>query len=196
MSDVMGVLLVAIAMALPASAAEPVQIEQGTITYTVEHRFKTFSGAIRAEDAELLLGWDGVDPTGLDFKATIPLGGFDSGNRLRDEHAAEVLQLYLFAEATWVVDRVEVVSGDPRAGAGTNLVLRASGPLSLKGISKPLEVDLQVQLGESTQVHGEFTISLEDFGIERPGLLGFKIADQVRIEVDLLVLVAPPGQAE
>ena len=179
MRDLLGLLL-ALAVVLPASVclAEPVKINDGTISYQVDHRFKTFSAVVQVSDAELLLDWDGVDPAGLRLAAKIPLGAFDSGNQLRDEHAAEALEVFLYPEATWIVEKVETVSSKP-------LVLRVSGPLSVKGVSKDLSVEIQVQLGETNRIQGEFEISLTEFGIPRPGLLGFRIADAVRVTVDL-----------
>ena len=179
--------VLAAVLATSAMAAEPVRIDEGTIAYQVDHRFKSFSGVMSATDAELVLDWDGVDPASFRFEAAIPLVAFDSGNRLRDEHAAETLQVYLYPTARWVVESVEVISPDPHSADATELVLRLSGPLSLNGISNPLEVEIRVLVEDTIQVKGTFAISLEDFGIPRPGLLGFKIADQVQATVDLRI---------
>ena len=109
------------------AAGKPVPVEDGTITYQIQHRVKTFEAVAPASVAALQLDWGDGTLAGLRFTATVPLGAFDSGNRLRDEHAAEALELFLFPEATWVVEQVEVQREVPGKGPAPRTRLDPSG---------------------------------------------------------------------
>jgi polyisoprenoid-binding protein YceI len=183
---------VALLMLTAGSAgAQPQRVEGGTITYHIEHRFKTYDAVLPASAATLDLDWGDGELGGLRFTATIPLGGFDSGNQLRDEHAAEALEEFLFPEASWSVDKVEVVRVEPQQGDWTQATLLVSGPLTLHGVTEVLSVEVAaVRQGDSVSLRGSFPLSLEAFGLVRPGMLGFKIKDTVTVTVELEVPAA------
>jgi polyisoprenoid-binding protein YceI len=179
--------LLAAVVALTATAtAGAAQIVDGTLTYHVDHRFKSFDAVMPASDVELQLTVDPADLAALTFSATIPLGSFDSGNQLRDEHAAEALELFLFTDATWTLASVEVLERAPEDGPARQARLRVSGPLTLRGETRTLTADFGLAFqGESVAIQASFPLLLTDFGIHRPGLLGFKIDDTVTVTVNL-----------
>jgi polyisoprenoid-binding protein YceI len=162
------------------------EIVDGTLTYHVDHRFKSFDAVMPASAAELELILDPAALEALAFTARIPLGSFDSGNQARDEHAAEALELFLFADASWTVEQVEILQRDPADGPARQARVRLSGPLVLRGETRTLtaEAGLAFQ-GESMAIQATFPLSLEEYGIHRPGLLGFKIDDTVTVTVNL-----------
>jgi len=173
------------------AAGKPVPVEDGTITYQIQHRVKTFEAVAPASVAALQLDWGDGTLAGLRFTATVPLGAFDSGNRLRDEHAAEALELFLFPEATWVVEQVEVQREVPGTGPWTEATVVASGPLTLRGETRVISVEVGLKRdGDRVSLSASFPLSLTEFGIERPGLLGVKIDDTVNVTV---ALEAPAG---
>ncbi len=176
-------LLLALALSTTAGAAE---IIDGSLTYHVDHRFKSFDAVMPASDADLSLTLDPAAPEALAFSATIPLGSFDSGNQLRDEHAAEALEVFLFAHATWTAETVEVLERTPADGPARQARVQVSGPLTLRGETRTLtaEAGLAFQ-GDTALIQATFPLSLADFGIARPGLLGFKIDDTVTVTVNL-----------
>lgn len=174
-----------VSLALPA-AAEPVRVEDGTLTYRIQHRLKTFDAVIPASAATLELDWGDGSLEGLRFDATIPLEAFDSGNRLRDEHAAEALELFLYPEASWSVEQIDVVRREPQGPSWSEATLTASGPLTLHGVTEELSVEVRVKRsGDTVTFEAGFPLSLEAFGIERPGLLGVRIQDTVTVQISL-----------
>ncbi len=186
--------LVTLVAAAPA-LAQPVTDTSGTITYHVEHRLKAFDAVLPADALEAQLVLDPASLDQLRFGVRIPLARFDSGNTLRDEHAAEALETYFFPVAVWRVDHVEVLSdeaGPPRVAS-----LRVSGPLELHGASVTLTADMDLILdgGEAT-ARSTFDLSLEAFGIARPGLLGMKIEDSVTVTVELTAGIHLPQATE
>ncbi len=174
-----------VSLALPA-AAEPVRVEDGTLTYRIQHRLKTFDAVIPASAATLELDWGDGPLEGLRFDAAIPLEAFDSGNRLRDEHAAEALELFLYPEASWSVEQVDVMRREPQGPSWSEATLTASGPLTLHGVTEELSVEVRVKRsGDTVTFEAGFPLSLEAFGIERPGLLGVRIQDTVTVQISL-----------
>lgn len=180
--------LATLAMAGLARTAAASSVEDGTITYRVEHKLKTYEAVVSAAATEIELVVDPDDLEGLQFSATIPLGSFDSGNQLRDQHAAETLELLFFPDARWTVDAVTVVRREPAEGPLGTAEILAAGPLELHGKTLRLEVPvLLISTGEGLRTQARFEISLEEFGIPRPGLLGIRIADTVTVLVDLTI---------
>ena len=175
-----------------AASAQSTDVS-GTLTYHVEHRLKAFDAVFEASGADVKLVLDPGDLEQLRFGIRIPLGGFDSGNTLRDEHAAEALETFLFPEALWRVEEVTVVSDD--AGPPRRAQLRVSGPLEVHGVTVPLTADVDLILeADRALARSEFELSLEALGIVRPGLLGMKIADKVSVTVDLVAPFTPAAE--
>ncbi len=183
-------LLIAAAWSAGAAAA-PAQLLDGAVTYTVTHRFKTFSGVVPASDLEANLQFDGASPRDLLFEIAVPLGAFDSGNELRDQHAAEALELLLFPRATWIVDGVSVAEFVPQDDGTFDGQLTVRGPLTLHGVTRSIEVPVRILYDPASggrrtlTAWASFELSLSDFDIRRPGLLGIRIEDSVPVSVEL-----------
>ncbi|MDP7110341.1 MAG: YceI family protein [Myxococcota bacterium] len=179
-------LLCLVALAATSGPVRAAEIVDGTLTYHVDHRFKSFDAVMPASAAELALTVDPAAIEALTFTARIPLGSFDSGNQLRDEHAAEALELFLFANASWTAESVEVLTRDPADGPARQARVRVSGPLVLRGEIRTLtaEAGLAFQ-GDSVAIQASFPLSLDEYGIHRPSLLGFKTDDTVTVTVNL-----------
>ncbi len=178
--------LATLALAGLARTAAAASVEDGTITYRVVHKLKTYEAVLPAASAQLEVALDPDDLEALQFSATIPLASFDSGNQLRDQHAAETLELLFFPRAVWTVDAVTVVRREPADGALSVAELLVAGPLELHG--KTVRVEAPVLLtstGEGLRAQARFDLSLTEFDIPRPGLLGIRIADTVTVTVDL-----------
>ena len=173
------------------AAAEPARLDDGAVTYTVTHRFKTFEGIVPAADLDASLSYDARAPEDLSFQVTIPLGAFDSGNQLRDQHAAEALELFEFPQAVWTVDAVKVVSTMAQDDGTIDSELAVSGPLTLHGVTRTLQTkvtlnhDPDTDSGQALRVWDTFNLNLSDHDIERPGLLGIKVEDAVPVAVEL-----------
>ncbi len=168
-----------------SAAADPVD---GTITYRVEHKLKTYDAVLPASSADLILEFDPAALEQLRFEASIPLGAFDSGNQLRDQHAAETLELLFFPSARWTVDEVQVVRREPADGELAAAELAVAGPLELHGETQRLATTVLVTREDGAlRVQARFPISLEAFDIPRPGLLGIRISDTVTVTVDLTI---------
>lgn len=168
------------------AGARPATIDEGTLTYHVDHRFKSFDAVMPASVVEFTLDLDPASPETLTCTARVPLASFDSGNQLRDEHAAEALELFLFADARWTAGTVEVVEREPAVGAVSKAILRVTGPMTLHGETHTLSADVLLAVsGDRVAIQATFPVSLEEYGVPRPGLLGFKIDDTVTVTLNL-----------
>jgi len=178
---------------LARTAAAGTSIEDGSITYRVVHKLKTYEAVLSASTAQLELSLDPDDLQALQFVATIPLASFDSGNQLRDQHAAETLELLFFPRAHWTVDSVSVVRREPAEGPLVSAELLVAGPLELHGLTARVGAPVLLTTTEDgMRALAQFELSLAEFEIPRPGLLGIRIADAVTVTVDLTVATVSP----
>jgi polyisoprenoid-binding protein YceI len=68
--------------------------------------------------------------------------------------------------------------------AGQKVTVKASGQLTLRGVSKPVQVDLSVvRTGDNIQVQTSIPVVFADYGIPDPGIPGIDIEDNGLIEV-------------
>jgi polyisoprenoid-binding protein YceI len=104
-----------------------------------------------------------------------------TGIDLRDEHMKEkYLKAKEFPKAHLVLDKAAV------APKGKTTV-PFTGKLTLKGVEKPVEGELTVDLDEaSAKGQATFDLKLSDFAIDIPVYLGVTVAEKVAVAVDFV----------
>lgn len=162
-------------------AIDPVH---SSINFAVRHlmvskvrgRFATFSGAIAVTD-------DGVPSVG----AEISVGSVDTGNDQRDAHikSADFLDTDKYPVATFTSTAVE--------SNGDNYVL--DGEFTLKGVTKPIRLDLEfigtspgMGQGEVAGFEASVVVNRKDFGIDLDLPLetgGAVVGDKVTITLEI-----------
>jgi polyisoprenoid-binding protein YceI len=61
------------------------------------------------------------------------------------------------------------------------------GELTFHGITRPLEMEMKkTSMNGKERFVGTFTLKLSDFNVDRPSLLFVSVADEFRVDVDLL----------
>jgi Tol biopolymer transport system component/polyisoprenoid-binding protein YceI len=107
------------------------------------------------------------------------------------------LELDRFPTATFRLTR-PVPVGTPTGGRV--LELRLPGELTLHGVTRPVIFPLQARWdGPTIQVAGSLDIRRDDYGLQVPSLVGFKIEDKGTIELELTLqrkgaaLAGPPS---
>ncbi|MFZ0630630.1 MAG: YceI family protein [Acidobacteriaceae bacterium] len=184
LAKLLGVVLVAaapLAMAQTSTwKADPYHSEVG---FTVKHLGITnVHGRFGKVDATM--EWNEADPTKSSVHATIDVSGVDTGvtprdNDLKSDHFFDVAH---YPTATFVSTSVE------KTGSG----LAVHGNLTLKGVTKPVVLDVQ---GPTTPVTGmdkkphvgfeaTTTVKRTDFGIAA-GMPSTMVSDDVQLEIDL-----------
>jgi polyisoprenoid-binding protein YceI len=168
------------AVAISVGTALSVDPAQSVVRFHVSHQLHQVEGESRHIEGRALTRDDGT----LIAMVRIPVTSFQSGDANRDEHMQETLEVGKFPFV--------ILKGLAHLGPGSQL---PSGPLVMEGqiefhgVVRPVKVPLAVDfLSDGLfRVRGNFEVSLDSFGIERPSLLFIKIADTCQIEVDFML---------
>ena len=105
---------------------------------------------------------------------TILANCFDTQNRRRDKHIAEILNVKIHPKIIYYIQEQFNKDGES--------FLR--GLLSINGIEKTQDIRVVVEIGDvEASVKGKFNIKYSDFGIETPTFGGFikKADDEIEI---------------
>lgn len=107
-----------------------------------------------------------------------------SDDEARDMHLMEYLHLRTHPKATFsLLDPIEL--GEPEQGRIIEVV--AHGTLAMLEASGVVDVPLQARWnGDSIQVVGDLPIKRADWGMDIPQLLGFRVAEEITLELELL----------
>jgi polyisoprenoid-binding protein YceI len=66
-------------------------------------------------------------------------------------------------------------------------LLAVKGNLTFHGVTKPVAfAAVRKDVGTSTTVQGSFTVSLTEFGVERPSFMMVKTEDNLEIELKMV----------
>lgn len=171
----------ALFIAAPASAKD---IETGKVdvTFHISHPAKEYDAFLMPDGG---YGKIGVEPTAIENTTamfTIKVDHFSSDNTRRDSHMLEVLEAFVYPTIEWKVDKVTGLSGALTPGHYQG---KASGPLTVHGVTKNLETPIELTVGAQGEltIGAKFTILLEDYGIDRPTLVFVPIENELPIIV-------------
>jgi polyisoprenoid-binding protein YceI len=111
-------------------------------------------------------------------KVTVDVGSIATDEPARDAYfRSTALQTDTFPEATFELTGPVMATGTPKAGAAQ--ALKATGKLTLHGVTKTITADLQVALnGNGGQLSGSIPITFADFGVDAPSL-GFVTVEKM-----------------
>lgn len=151
---------------------------------------ESFSGKAKQITAEFEL-----DPTNLAATkgtVTVDLRSLDTGIDLRNKHMRENhLHTDSFPSAVFVLDSVR---GQTVLAPTGSTPLSVHGTMTIHGtklgISVPGTVAATAKPG-TVRLQTEFPLKITDFGIPRPEFLFLKLAEEVKIIVDLTLEPAP-----
>lgn len=112
-----------------------------------------------------------------------------SDSSFRDSRfAGSIMDTATFPTATFTAASATLPSV-PADGA--TVTVPVSGELTLKGVTRPVEVNLEVKRsGSSVQILGSIPVVFADYGIETPQPPGLSVRDEGEVE---FLLVAEPA---
>jgi polyisoprenoid-binding protein YceI len=117
------------------------------------------------------------------LKLVAPTTQFQTGIGLRDKHLKEAIEADKHPEATLIVDKSAIKFPDSGSASGT-----ASGSLTFHGVTRSAPFTYTItKKGAGYQVHGEFSVNLNDYQVKKPCYLGVCVGDTVKISADLTV---------
>lgn len=109
---------------------------------------------------------------------------------IRDSHVSEFLGLRSRSAATFTL-AAPIELGSAQEGAV--IEVSAPGQLALLDATRDVTFPLQARWnGDTIEVAGQLPVNRSDFGMDIPQLLGFRVSEQITIELSLLFV--RPGQ--
>lgn len=155
------------------------------VTFHISHPAKEYDANLLPGGAKIVGSFDPTDLGKTGFDVKISVEKFFSDNTRRDSHMMEVLEGLVFPHITWKVRKLDGVTGPIKPGQYKAF---GAGPLTVHGVTKTLDAQVGLDISENgnVTVTSSFSISLEEFQIERPTLVFVPIADDVPIKVSVV----------
>jgi len=124
-----------------------------------------------------------------DVDAVVQVASITSDSTFRDgRFAGSIMDTATFPTATFTAATVTLPSVP---ADGETVTVPVAGELTLKGATRPVQVDLQVKrAGEQVQILGSVPVVFADYGIETPQPPGLSVRDEGTVE---FLLVAAPA---
>ena len=147
-----------------------------TVTYAAKHPLHKWEGVSKDVNCAIMYNDDTKQPENV--AVSIKVASFDSDNGNRDSHAMEVLEGLKYPNVTFV-------SSDVKTDATDKMTL--NGTLTFHGVAKPVTVQVsRKDTGGKMTITGEFPVSLTEYTVERPSLLGLKTEDMMTLRFNIV----------
>ena len=158
-----------------------VEPETSQAAYVSGTQLGEFRGDTTAVGGEIVM--DPQDPSRLRLSVSVDLRQLKSDNSRRDQHMYDqVLEVARFPRATFTAGEFR-----PSGGLGEGVMV---GSFSLHGVERVVSVPVRFKLeGNTLRADGTFAITLADFGMTPPRLLGLKVRDQAVVAIRLVASV-------
>ena len=145
---------------------------------------------------------------GLKASFTLDLASLKTGIDKRDEHMRDnFLETAKYPKAMLTIDKVTKAS-DNMLMDGKTLTVDAEGTLSLHGVKNAVQLkDIMVTYFDESEatkgkmpgdlliINGGFSLNLPDYNIEVPQFIFLKLAETIKVSVDLTGSTATTGVA-
>lgn len=165
-------LLVLITFNLSAQEIKKVDSERSIINYTGKHFLHKWSAENKNISGLIQIENETISNIGVIAKVS----DFRSGNSNLDSNSLRVLDALQFPN---VIFRSTSIQQE-------NEQIRIDGIMSFHGIEKDINISAKVvQLDESIQLSGKFSVYLTEFLVDRPSLLTIKVDDEINLEFEL-----------
>ena len=153
---------------------------RSTVVYEMSHPAHSFSGTSRQVSGTVT-----TNAAGVITAATVsaPVQSFSSGNRSRDSNMIEATEAYIHRNVTFQLTGLTMLA-TPTAEANAT----AEGTLTFHGVRQTVRVPVLVQRsgsGDDLRVRGAFDVTLSQFRVSPPRLLGVPVRDQIHLILDL-----------
>jgi polyisoprenoid-binding protein YceI len=159
----------------------PVDKTGSWIQYTVNHTFHKATAVSNNFTCNIDFDPDARQVQKVAVSAAV--GTFDSKNSNRDSNAMEAVEALKFSSVKFISSSVN--------SAGAKLSVK--GNLTFHGITKEISFNAEQKTeGSKLTIQGSFKISLDEYKVERPSLLGMKIDDDVLVEFKTAFSISAP----
>lgn len=147
-----------------------------TVTYAAKHPLHRWEGVSHEVNGVVIYNDDTKQPESVAI--SIKVASFNSDNNNRDSHAIEVLEGIKYPNVTFVSSDIK---------AAENGTLTAKGTLTFHGVAKPVTLQAtRKDAGGKMNLTGEFPVSMTDYSIERPSLMGLKTENEMTLRFNVV----------
>lgn len=159
------------------ASAQSFKTDSGWVKFTSSVPLHSFSGT-----SEHLVGRIDLDSSIIDFY--VDLTTLETGNSKRDKDMRRTLNTDEYPFAGFYGKLVT-----PFNTTNDNVqVAVAEGEFSIHGVSQNVEIDGTLQkTAKGIEVKAEWIIRLEDYDIEPPGILFYRVNQEQKIEMEALL---------
>ena len=152
-------------------------------TFDASHPLGDFSGATEGVTGQLRLDPANIS-LGVAGSVTANPAGLRTDNARRDGDLRKTLETDRYGEIRFSAE--EVKSSFPSLAEHTDVILRISGVLRIRGVERPTTWTARARLeGGMIWVRGETDLKLTEFGITPPNRFFLAVGDGVRAGFDL-----------
>ena len=145
------------------------------VTYAMSHPMHSWEGTCKDVNAIIVIN----EKTRVieQIAVALQLDTFNSGNANRDSHALEVMESLKFPRVIFTSNKIKVAAE----------MLSIEGNLNFHGITKPLTIIASREdFVNKLVVDGKFDVSLNEFKVERPTLMGLKTNDKMSLKFKVI----------
>ncbi|HZX94646.1 MAG TPA: YceI family protein [Myxococcales bacterium] len=170
-------MLALVAVLLCAPSGQLLDVQEGTLSYTVVHKLHEVHASTKQVEGRALAQPDGT----VKVQVRAKVATFDSGNSNRDAHMREATHEaeHPYAEVKGTLTGVTLPLAAP---AETTL----HAVVELNGEKQAQDIPIKLQpAGTGVRATFTFPISLDALKVERPQLLLVKVDDRATISGDL-----------
>ena len=165
-------LLALVTFNLSAQEIKKVDSEKSVINYTGKHFLHKWSAENKNISGLIQIENETISNIGVIAKVS----DFRSGNSNLDSNSLRVLDALKFPN---VIFKSTSIKQD-------NEQIIIDGIMNFHGIEKDINISAKVvQIDESIQLSGKFSVFLTEFLIDRPSLLTMKVDDEINLEFEL-----------
>ena len=183
----LGILLFVLLLVPTGAAGEPksytVVAGKSRVTFDATYPLGDFSGVTEAVTGQLRLDPANI-PLGVAGSVSADPSRLKTGNDGRDRDLRKTLETDRYGEIRFSADAV--TSSFPSLAEHTDVILRISGVLRIRGVERRTTWTARARLeGKMIWVRGETDLKLTDFGITPPKRFFLAVGDGVRAGFDL-----------
>ncbi len=151
------------------------------VTYSMKHPMHAWTGVCK--DVSSVLVINRANRAIEQVAVSLKVEAFDSGNANRDSHALEMMESLKYPKITFISSKIKVAAN----------IITAEGNLNFHGITKPITIITEREdFVNKLVIDGRFDVSLTDFNIDRPTLIGMKTEDTIHLRFKIIFSYSEP----
>ena len=148
--------------------------KKSEITYAMRHPLHSWTAESKSVTSVIVC--DEQKQNISQVAVSAPVSSFDSQNANRDSHAIEVTEALKYPNITFESTAIQQ-QGDS---------LQVTGTLTFHGVKRPISFHAARQeTHQQLEVTGGFRVTMTEFGIEPPSLMGIDTEDHIDIHFDV-----------